>query len=197
MLQNENRIEQLARKYSELLKEYHPVVLGNGNMNAEIVMIGEAPGRFEIEQGQPFVGQAGKNLDEFLDVLGLRRQDLYVTNAVKFRPTKAGHTTARLSNRAPTAKEIELFRPMLMDEIAIVDPSIIVTLGNVPLFSLMGTKIKIGEVHGTIMEYSGKVLYPLYHPASIIYRRELEAVYRQDLMRLKEILQQRAILPTD
>lgn len=191
-MQNENRVDQLTQKYADLLKKYQPVVLGEGSIDAGIVMIGEAPGRFEIEQGRPFVGQAGKNLDEFLDLLGISRKDLYVTNAVKFRPTKANKATGRLSNRAPTAKEIELFRPMLMDEIALVDPSIIVTLGNVPLFSLVGTSIKIGDVHGTAMKFHGKTLYPLYHPASIIYRRELKKVYQQDLLRLKEIIKTRA-----
>jgi uracil-DNA glycosylase family 4 len=183
-----NSIPELKEKYAALLAEYSPVVLGEGKKGAEIFMIGEAPGKQEVEKGRPFVGQAGKNLDEFLEYLGIERTDVYITNAVKFRPVKKNPDTGRLSNRAPTAKEIELFRPLLMDEIDLIDPPVIVTLGNIPLASLTGRDIKIGDVHGGPSEYKGKMLYPLYHPASIIYRRGLKEVYLEDLTRLKSLL---------
>jgi uracil-DNA glycosylase family 4 len=183
-----NRFLELKEKYADLLKEFSPVVFGEGKKGAEIFMIGEAPGKREIEKGRPFVGQAGKNLDEFLEYLGIDRIDVYITNAVKFRPVKRNPDTGRLSNRAPTAKEIELFRPLLMDEIDLIDPPVIVTLGNIPLASLTGGDIKIGDVHGKASDYKGKMLYPLYHPASIIYRRGLKEVYREDLTRLKSLL---------
>ncbi len=179
---------RLEEKYKDLLSKYSPVVLGEGIGRATIFMIGEAPGRNEIEEKKPFVGAAGKNLEEFLDILQLKRKDIYLTNAVKFRPVKENLKTKRLSNRAPTSKEIELFRPMLMDEIDIIEPSIIITLGNVPLFSLTGKKQKIGDVHGVVTYFLGRILYPLYHPASIIYRRGLKDIYIQDLIRLKHLL---------
>lgn len=185
----ENSTAQLREKYEDLLEKYSPVVMGEGEKGAHIFMIGEAPGRWEIEKGRPFVGQAGKNLDGFLEVLGLERKDVYITNAVKFRPVKKNPRTGSLSNRAPTVKEIELFRPLLMDELDLVDPSIIVTLGNVPLLSLTGQNIRIGDVHGKPMDFRGKTLYPLYHPASIIYRRELEEVYKEDLLRIKSLIE--------
>ena len=183
-----NSVSQLNEKYADLLERYNPVVPGEGEKGADIFMIGEAPGKWEIEKGRPFVGQAGKNLDEFLEYLELERKDIYITNAVKFRPVKKNPDTGRLSNRAPTTKEIDLFRPLLMDEIDLIDPSVIVTLGNTPLLSLTGENIRIGDVHGKPEEYKGRTLYPLYHPASVIYRRELREVYLEDLARLKSLL---------
>ncbi len=170
------------------MAKYSPVVMGEGAEGAHICMIGEAPGKWEVEKGRPFVGQAGKNLDEFLEMLELERKDIYITNAVKFRPVKKNARTGSLSNRAPTVKEIELFRPLLMDELDLVDPTMIVTLGNIPLLALTGQNLKIGDVHGRPMDFRGKTLYPLYHPASIIYRRELIEVYKEDLLRIKPLI---------
>ncbi len=183
-----NSFAELEGKYTSLLAGYKPVVLGEGHVGANIFMIGEAPGKSEVDEGRPFVGQAGKNLDEFLEFLELERKDIYITNAVKFRPVKINAHTGRLSNRAPTTKEIECFHPMLMDEIELINPLIIITLGNIPLMSLAGKNIRIGNVHGKPMEHEGRTLYPLYHPASIIYRKELKAVYWEDLKRLKPLL---------
>ena len=180
---------ELKEKYADLLKQYSPVVMGEGKKGAKAFMIGEAPGRWEVEKGRPFVGAAGKNLDEFLEFLELEREAIYITNAVKFRPVKKNSGTGRTSNRAPTTKEIEAFRPLLMDEIDLIRPSIIITLGNIPLLSLTVKKIKIGDVHGKPADFGGRTLYPLYHPASIIYRRELKEVYMEDLARLKPLLQ--------
>lgn len=183
------RLTALEGKYREMLQNYSPAVLGEGNPGADILMIGEAPGKTEVELGRPFVGQAGRNLDEFLETLELQREDLYITNAVKFRPTKTNADTGSISNRPPTKKEIEIFRPFLMDEIEIVDPSVVVSMGNIPLFSLIGKNARIGDVHGRPMEFGRRTLYPLYHPASIIYRRELQSIYQDDLARLKRLLE--------
>lgn len=179
---------RLWGKYADILLRYSPIVLGEGKKEAAIFMIGEAPGKHEIERGAPFVGTAGKNLDGFLKVLQLKREEIYLTNAVKFRPVKENPRTKRLSNRAPTPKEIELFHPMLMDEIDIIKPSVIVTLGNIPLSSITGKKQKIGDLHGVPIRFQNRILYPLYHPASIIYRQELKKVYMQDLTHLKSLL---------
>ncbi len=165
------------------------MVLGEGNENnPPFMLIGEAPGAQEVLQGQPFVGKAGKNLDEFLKILGISREALYVTNVVKYRPTKAGKT-GRPVNRTPGNGEIKAFLPYLLAEINQVRPNIIVTLGNTPLFALTGQK-NIGQVHGTKMsitvDQQPYTLYPLYHPAAVIYNRELKDVYLQDVAGLKQ-----------
>ena len=152
-------------------------------------MIGEAPGGDEEKQQRPFVGKAGKNLDEFLSVLELNREDIFITNVVKLRPVKINEETKRKSNRPPNKTEIEFFSPFLFDEIEMVNPKIIITLGNVPLKTVLkDNKITIGSVHGTVVEKDGRKYFPLYHPASIIYNRSLKDTYNEDLYKLKEIL---------
>ena len=165
------------------------LVFGEGPKNPKLMLIGEAPGEQESLQGRPFVGKAGKNLDHFLELAGLERGEIYITNVVKYRPTKTG-STGRLSNRPPTKEEIALFRPWLMKEIERVDPKMIVTLGNVPLQAVTGTKITIGEAHGRMLiaGETGKPLFALYHPASLIYNRTLTPVYEADVHALAECL---------
>ena len=162
-----------------------------GRENA--LVFGEAPGEQESLMGRPFVGKAGKNLDHFLALVGLVRGDIYITNVVKFRPTKTG-ATGRLSNRPPTREEIALFRPWLMAEIARVNPGVIATLGNVPLQAVTDSRITIGEAHGrlTAAGETGRPLFPLYHPASLIYNRALAPVYEQDVRALADMLRKNA-----
>ncbi|CCJ32802.1 uracil-DNA glycosylase [Caloramator australicus] len=186
-------IDALKEEYIKKLKDElgieKKVVFGEGAKNAKIMLIGEAPGRFEEKIGRPFVGQAGKNLDEFLNILGLNRDDLYITNVVKFRPTKKDAKTQRLSNRAPNKKEIELSKEFLIKEIEFIKPKIIVTLGNVPLKALLYDKASIGEYHGKLVNLDNKKIFPLYHPASIIYNRSLYDVYLEDLKKLRKVLE--------
>ncbi|MCX7950994.1 MAG: uracil-DNA glycosylase [Clostridiales bacterium] len=182
-------INQIYNEYSEKIKNVLgsevKVVFGEGNKDAKIMLIGEAPGRYEEEQGRPFVGQAGKNLDEFLDILNLKREDIFITNVVKIRPYKISEKTGRRVNRAPNKLELELSIETLKKEIELIQPRLIVTLGNTPLRALLGN-IKIGDVHGQILDYNGISVYPLYHPASIIYNRSLYDTYIQDLHKLKD-----------
>ena len=165
------------------------LVFGEGPHHPVLMLIGEAPGEQESLQGRPFVGKAGKNLDHFLDLAGLAREEIYISNAVKIRPTKVSKT-GRISNRPPTKEEIALFRPWLMREIAEVRPAMIATLGNVPLGAVTGGRQTIGQVHGTVMDAgeTGIPLFALYHPASLIYNRSLESVYEQDVRALAERL---------
>lgn len=107
------------------------LVFGEGPQNPKLMLIGEAPGEQESLQGRPFVGKAGKNLDHFLELAGLAREEIYISNVVKIRPTKTG-STGRLSNRPPTKEEIAFFRPWLMAEIARVNPGVIATLATCP-----------------------------------------------------------------
>ena len=165
------------------------LVFGEGPKHAKLMLIGEAPGEQETLQGRPFVGKAGQNLDHFLVLAGLRREEIYITNAVKLRPTKTGKT-GRLSNRPPTKDEIALFRPWLLREIAEVAPQMIATLGNVPLRAVTGRSLTIGEVHGQVIDAgeTGLPLFALYHPASLIYNRALSDVYEQDVRALAQRL---------
>ncbi len=163
------------------------LVFGEGPVNAPILLIGEAPGEQEALQGRPFVGKAGKNLDGFLAVIGLNREDIRISNVVKVRPTKTS-PKGRLSNRPPNRAELSFFNPFLTEEISLVRPRIVVTLGNTALQALLGKEAVIGDVHGQLIRAGEYALFPLYHPASIIYNRALQAVYDADLQTLKKAL---------
>ena len=165
------------------------LVFGEGPQKPKLMLIGEAPGEQETLQGRPFVGKAGQNLDHFLALAGLCREEIYISNAVKLRPTKTGKT-GRLSNRPPTKDEIALFRPWLLREIAEVAPQMIATLGNVPLRAVTGRSLTIGEVHGQVIDAgeTGLPLFALYHPASLIYNRALSDVYERDVRALAQRL---------
>ena len=169
--------------------EDKPLVLGEGKKERPVLMlIGEAPGETEVIKQRPFVGKAGKNLDEFLSLAKLSREEIFVSNVVKIRPTEKG-PTGRTRNRAPNKEELSLFIPWLMKEIAAVQPKALVTLGNVPLKALMENTITIGDCHGTWQQSkAGIPLFALYHPASIIYRRALAPVYEEDVLRLAKTL---------
>ena len=176
--------EELNRLIADLYEgEKKILVHGEGEIGARVMLVGEAPGEQETLQGRPFVGKAGKNLNEFLELAGLERSQLYVTNAVKFRPTKRS-AAGRTVNRPPTREEVSLFLPWLRREIELVAPEVIVTLGNVPLRALTGPKVVIGDVHGAFQDADGLRLYPMYHPASLIYNPALREVYAEDIRRL-------------
>jgi len=168
------------------------LVHGEGRVGARVMLIGEAPGEQETLQGRPFVGKAGRNLDEFLELAGIDRGELYVSNTVKFRPTRISDA-GRTVNRPPTQEEIRLFLPWLKQEIGMVHPECIVTLGNVPLKALYDRKAVIGDVHGSFIEVDGMRLYPMYHPASMIYNPTLREVYREDVRNLAKWLKNGAV----
>ena len=182
---------RLAEAYAASdLPGQHRLVYGEGpQRHPQLMLIGEAPGAQEEQQGRPFVGQAGKNLNEFLRILSLQREQIYITNVVKLRPSRVS-PKGTVSNRPPNRQELLFFRPWLLEEIGLVQPGLIVTLGNTALQTLQDTVI--GSCHGTLRETTvhGQryPLFPLYHPASVIYNRSLLDVYRQDLQSLKEIL---------
>ena len=165
--------------------EDKPLVLGEGKADAPALMlIGEAPGETEVLKRRPFVGKAGKNLNEFLELAHLKREDIFVTNVVKIRPVEKG-PTGRTRNRAPNREELSLFTPWLLREIEAVRPAALATLGNVPLKALTDGKSTVGDTHGQwLASKAGVPLFALYHPASIIYRRALAPVYEEDVMTL-------------
>ena len=169
--------------------EEKPLVFGEGNgSHPQLMLVGEAPGEQEVLQKRPFVGKAGKNLDEFLTLAGLDRSAIYVSNVVKIRPTEKG-PTGRTRNRAPNQEELALFTPFLMRESALVQPGIIVTLGNVPLQAYLGKHQTVGQCHGKVhLTQDGMRVFSLYHPASMIYRPQLRETYAEDIMILKSLL---------
>ncbi len=178
-------------KLQEHFRDEVQPVFGDGNPDSKIVLVGEAPGKTEVELGRPFVGQAGKNLEEFITILGIIREDLYITNVVKFRPIKLNPDTGRESNRPPTREEIKLSTDFIEQELSIIRPALVVSLGNVALRCILkDDKITIGMVHGSPINVKFAsaefVLFPLYHPASIIYNRALRDVYLQDLHKLRD-----------
>jgi len=185
-------LDELNIKYLEAF-ENEQVVLGEGSIYSSLVIIGEAPGKDEVKEGKPFVGAAGKNLKEFMDMIDISRESVYITNAIKCRLGKVNEKTKRIINRPATKNDIINNQPWLFKEISFLYPKIIVTLGNVPLKAV--TKdfgASIGAMHGSLhnctigdKEYK---LFPLYHPASIIYNRALKEVYNMDVLTLKEVL---------
>ena len=186
--------QRMTRFFSSLWPaEQKTLVFGEGKTDhPPVMLIGEAPGEQETLQGRPFVGKAGKNLDGFLEAVGLEREDIYISNVVKIRPTRVS-PKGSVSNRPPNREELLLFTPYLLEEILLVQPGVIVTLGNVALRALMGRDAVIGAMHGrpaqTTVRHEKQsrdvFVFPLYHPASVIYDRSLTAVYQEDLKALR------------
>jgi uracil-DNA glycosylase len=139
------------------------MVPGEGNPAARVMFVGEAPGATEDELGRPFVGRAGKLLDELLAEAGLVRDDVWITNVVKARPPK---------NRDPKAPEVAHCMPWLERELALVAPRVVVPLGRHAL-KHFAPEAKIGEVHGAVLRAGGRDLFPLYHPAAAMYNQTL------------------------
>lgn len=183
-----NRQHQ-QRVQAKLQLQQPAFVCGEGKRSPLLMLVGEAPGAQEVQQGRPFVGKAGQNLAHFLDKLHLERSQLYISNVVKIRPHRVG-PTGRLSNRPPTKAEIAAFLPWLLEEMACVNPRLIVTLGNTALQAVVGPELVIGDVHGQIIQRKdASNVFPLYHPAAIIYNRALQPVYDADLAALAGLLE--------
>ena len=195
-MKNINNVQQelLAAVETSAYKE-NIIVFGEGAENPALMMIGEAPGGDEEKQGRPFVGKAGKNLSAFLEVVGLKREEIYISNVVKLRPTKESPKTGKAVNRPPSAEEIAFFLPYLLEEIKVISPKVVVTLGNVPLKAVTGEKkAVIGEYHGKPTPLAdGRTLFAFYHPAAVIYNRALQVTYDEDLLELKAFLQKEGL----
>ena len=186
------RLEKLKDEIRAMVKAVYPdrewvLVFGEGPAQARLMLVGEAPGEQEAMLGRPFVGKAGKLLDAFIAGTGLTRAQMYVTNTVKFRPSRVSKA-GRVVNRTPTQEEIAAFLPFLKKEIAQVDPACVVTLGNVPLRALLGEKETIGQAHGQLRRQEDRLYFPMYHPASMIYNPGLKAVFAQDMEKLGQLI---------
>jgi len=186
---------------------------GYGKFPGSLMMVGEAPGANEIEKGIPFCGQAGKVLDGYFEALNITRNDLYITSAVRSRPYKdkiiqGEHHAERSSrsNRTPTSYEVFAFAPILDAEIEAVQPRIIITLGNIALQRLLGKGHQVSNVHG--QAYRSRIqqvdadhmdqgyhwsdqeywIFPMYHPAAVLYNRSLTDVIANDLVILRKCI---------
>ncbi len=162
----------------ELSKTRTNAVPGSGSIEAEIVFIGEAPGRNEDLQGAPFVGSAGKILSEALEYAGFIRKDVYITNVVKCRPP---------NNRRPNKKEQESCGNHLQRELETVQPKIICILGNTAFGSLLGGN-EITKNRGKIIKRNGQLYFVTVHPAAVIYNQDLRQVLKDDLKNLHNLL---------
>ena len=163
-------------------KQATQIVRGSGSLTPQLFIIGEAPGKKEDETGKPFVGASGKMLDQLLLSIDILRKDVYITNIVKFRPK---------DNRDPSSKEKQLFLPYLLEEINIINPPLIVTLGRHSMEQFLPS-IKISDVHGqthTVQIGSAtRTLIPLYHPAAAMYNGALRKTLFEDMQAVRKAI---------
>ncbi len=183
-------------KNTEICKNCKNVVVGKGNLSASIMFVGEAPGRNEDEQGLPFVGAAGKNLDKLLEKVGLNMNDVYIANILKCRPPE---------NRGPLPEEIRAHTPWLLKQIEEIKPKVICSLGNYATkfflsdcdVDLMDKQPGITSVHGKVkmikLQGSMVKLIPLFHPAAIIYNRNLLSEWEKDMEIVKKEVSQKIL----
>lgn len=183
-------------KNTEIFKNCKNIVVGKGNDKADILFVGEAPGKNEDEQGIPFVGAAGRNLDMLLEKVGLSLNDIYVANILKCRPPE---------NRDPLSEEISAHTPWLIKQIKDMKPKVVCSLGNYATkFFLAGGKVEdmgkqpgITSVHGRVveMDFMGEKikLIPLFHPAAIIYNRSLIDAWEKDFGVIKKEIYQKTL----
>lgn len=184
-------IEEAAREAASctrcrLARGRTQVVYGVGNADAELMLIGEAPGYHEDRQGEPFVGAAGQLLTRMLEGIGLRREDVWICNVLKCRPP---------GNRDPLPDEIEACRPWLAEQIELVDPRIIVTLGNFATRFILDRPVSISRVRGQRFPWRGKIVIPTFHPAAVLHgggqaSSQMEAL-RRDFEEVRAALAER------
>lgn len=186
-------IDELKKKIIEnnicpdLATQATQLVMGDGNLDADIVFIGEAPGKNEDEQGLPFVGAAGKFLNEMLAAADMERSDVYITNVVKYRPP---------NNRDPLPEEKAAFLPYLLRQLEIINPKAIVTLGRHSMEYFL-PDARISQIHGHAVRkkvvYHDKtehdwLIIPLYHPAAALYNGGMRQTLIDDFVRVPEII---------
>ncbi len=164
----------------ELAATRTTVVFGTGDPDASLVIVGEGPGKSEDEQGLPFVGRSGALLDKLLGEIGLKRDGVYIANVVKCRPP---------GNRDPRPVEIDTCKPYLRQQLVLIDPTVVVTLGNFSSKLLLNTDVGITKLRGQAYPWWGRYLVPTFHPAAALRgsARVLEAM-REDFIRIQVIL---------
>jgi len=189
-MDKKQELENLHKKWKEecgceLKKTATQAVSGDGSPDAEIVFIGEAPGRSEDEQGKPFVGAAGKFLNEMLELINLKREEVYITNIVKYRPP---------NNRDPLPEEKASCREWLLGELKIIEPSLIVFLGRHAMNNFF-PDLQISKAHGKLLikKFKGmstKYFFPLYHPAAALYDGSMRETLKEDFKKIPKVLKE-------
>jgi uracil-DNA glycosylase family 4 len=162
----------------ELASTATNLVFGAGNPDAAIVFIGEAPGKNEDLQGLPFIGAAGKFLDEMLASINLKRSDIYITNIVKYRPP---------NNRDPLPEEKAVFLPYLQTQLAVIQPKLVVTLGRHSMNCFL-PDLQISKCHGQPKRLDGQVYMPLFHPAAALYNGSMRQTVIDDFAKIPQVL---------
>ena len=157
----------------------HQVVFGVGNPHASVMFVGEAPGFHEDQKGEPFVGAAGQLLNDLLESAGLSRADIYIANVIKCRPP---------NNRDPEPQEVETCKPFLLQQIAMIRPKLVCSLGNWATQTLLERKVGITRVRGQAFYLKEFVLFPLLHPAAALHQGTMLQPLREDFQKLKEFL---------
>ncbi len=158
------------------------VVFGEGDPHARVMIIGEAPGKNEDLQGRPFVGAAGKFLDELLEEAGIKRDEVFIANVLKCRPP---------SNRNPQASEIEACAPFLREQTQSINPVVIVTLGNFATQFILRTGVGITRLRGTVQQAGRFTVFPVFHPAAAIYDRSKREVLLADFREIGALVRDR------
>jgi len=166
-------------KCKELVENRTNMVFGTGREDADIVFVGEAPGYYEDQQGEPFVGAAGRLLTRLLADIGLKREDVYICNVLKCRPP---------NNRDPLPEEIENCKPYLLKQLEIIKPKIICTLGNFATQVILDKKIPISRVRGKPIKKGESIVFPIYHPAAALHRNGILDPLMEDFQTLKKVL---------
>jgi DNA polymerase len=162
----------------DLAKSATNLVFGEGNPNANVIFIGEAPGKNEDLTGRPFIGAAGKFLDELLDGIGLKREDIYITSILKYRPP---------NNRDPKPEEKADFMPYLSAQLEVIEPQLIVTLGRHSTNCFL-PDVQISKVHGQPLKWEGYTLLPLYHPAAALYNGNMRSILIDDFAAIAKLI---------
>ncbi|MDP4038451.1 MAG: uracil-DNA glycosylase [bacterium] len=182
--QKQQKLDEIAAKIAScevcenLCKNCTNPVPGEGNPNALVLFIGEAPGAEEDREGRPFVGSSGKFLTEMIELIGLAREDVFITNIVKYRPP---------NNRDPFANEIQECLPYLLAQIKIIQPKLIVFLGRHSM-NIFLPELTISRDHGKPVKKGGQVYLPLYHPAAALYNNSMRETLINDFKKIPTIL---------
>lgn len=172
-------VEKYLERIKPEFKDALNVVPGEGNSEAKIIFVGEAPGPQENKTGRPFVGRSGKFLDKLFTSIKLERKSVFITSIVKFYPGR----------RAPTKEEIEFCLPFTLNQIEIIKPKLIVLLGNVAIKSLLDEKFAASKIHGKIFEKNGVIFFPTFHPSAAMRFTKIRNLMIKDFKKLNQLIE--------
>ena len=170
----------------ELSRSRTKFVFGSGSAYAPVMFVGEAPGKNEDLQGMPFVGPAGKLLDELLDSIGFDRSEVFIANVLKCRPP---------GNRDPRIEEINTCKGYLLEQIKIIDPKIICTLGKFSTQLLLNTDKGINTLRGKVFKVDSRIIMPINHPAAVLYAPSRMEILKQDFQKIKRLIDSDSEMP--